>query len=339
MGTNDAWLAQVEEDAIEPDLPICDAHHHLWTHRQGSPVPQYLLDDFLADIDTGHNIVSTVFVDSNTSYRSEGPQVAAPVGEVEFADRIATLAASGRDTKTRVADAIISHVDLRFGSDVGPVLDAMIGAAPARFRGIRHAVAYDDDPALPRHRDAPRPHLLLEEAFRRGIAEIDARGLLYECYLWHPQLPELVDLARAFPELSIVVDHCGGPIGAGGYQHDRQAQTEIWRRGMSALAACGNVVLKLGGVNMIVSGHEWHKRGAPPRSDEMLAAAGSYVSDSIDCFGTDRCMFESNYPAERRSCGYGPLWNLFKKVTKDFSAEDKAKLYHDNAVRIYRLQG
>jgi L-fuconolactonase len=337
VGTNDAWLAQVKEAAIEPDLPICDAHHHLWTHKEGSPAPQYLLGEFLADIDTGHNIVSTVFVDSNTSYRTEGSKAAAPVGEVEFANRIAALAASGRYGKTLVADAIISHVDMRLGSEAGPILDAMITAAPERFRGIRHAVAYDEDPSLPRHRDAPHPHLLRDEIFRQGIAEVSRRGLIYECYLWHPQLPELVDLAHAFPNLTIVLNHCGGPIGEGRYQHNRKACFEAWQQGMSALAACKNVMLKLGGVNMVVSGHEWHKRSAPPRSDEMLDVAGPFIDYSIACFGPDRCMFESNYPAERRSCGYGPLWNFFKKVTKDFSAENKAKLYHDNAVRIYQM--
>jgi predicted TIM-barrel fold metal-dependent hydrolase len=337
MGANDAWLAQVNEVVIEPELPICDAHHHLWTHREGSPVPQYLLEAFLSDINTGHHIVSTVFVDSNTAYRTSGPKGEAPIGEVVFANDVAERAASGRYGKTRVASAVISHADMRLGSGAGPVLDAMIAAAPKRFRGIRHAVAYDEDPALPRHRDAPRPFLLGDETFRQGISEIDKRGLIYECYLWHPQLPELADLARAFPTLTIVLNHCGGPIGVGHYQNDRRGAMELWQQGMTALAACENVVVKIGGVNMIVSGHEWHKRDAPPGSDEMLDAAGPYVEYSIARFGVDRCLFESNYPSERRSCGYGPLWNFFKKLTKGFSAEDKARLYHDNAVRIYRI--
>jgi len=338
MGDNDAWLEQVAEEAIEPDLPICDCHHHLWGHRAHVPTPRYLLEDFLKDIDTGHNIVSTVFVDSNAMYRADGPRALAPVGEIEFANGVAAMSASGLYGETRVAAGIIGHADMRLGAKVGPVLDAMIEAAPGRFRGIRHATVFDEDEALPVHRDAPRAHLLLEDEFRAGIAEVARRGLIYECYLWHPQLPELTDVARAFPDLKIVVNHCGGPLGAGGYQGRRDEATMLWRKNLADLASCENTVVKLGGVNMLISGHEWHKRGLPPSSDEMLAAAGPYADFAIECFGATRAMAESNYPAERHSCGYGALWNFLKKVTRDFTPGEKARIYHDNAVAFYGLE-
>ena len=337
MDNNDSWLGLVTEEALEPDLPICDAHHHLWGHRKHPAATRYLLDDFLKDADCGHTIVSTVVVEANAMHRADGPRAMAPVGEIEFVNGIAAMSASGQYGKTRVAAGIIGHADMRLGARAGPVLDAMIRAAPARFRGIRHSATWDADAALPKHRHVSGPHLLLDETFRAGIGEVARRGLIYECYLWHTQLPEITDLARAFPELTIICNHCGGPLGLGPYA-DRQAEVmAAWRRDLAELATCKNVIIKLGGVNMPVAGHGWQHRERPPTSDELLATGGAFIETSIELFGTDRAMFESNYPAERTSCGYGPLWNFLKKVTRNYSADEKARLYHDNAVRIYRL--
>lgn len=337
MGKNDVWLDQVREEALEPDLRICDCHHHLWGQRDRRAVTRYLLDDFLADIDTGHNIVSTVYVDSHAIYREEGPEAMKPVGEIEFANGIAAMSASGLYGGTQVAAGIVGHADMRLGSEVGAVLDAMIAAAPDRFRGIRHCTTFDDDERVPRHRDSPVPGLLLDDTFRAGCRELEKRGLVFEAFCWHTQLPELSDLARALPNLAIVSNHCGSPLGVGPYAGKREEVTALWRKNLAELARCGNVVVKLGGVNMMIVGHGWHERDAPPTSDEMLAAAGPYLDYTIECFGTDRGMFQSNYPAERISCGYGPLWNFFKKVTRDFSDAEKAKLFHDNAAAFYRL--
>jgi predicted TIM-barrel fold metal-dependent hydrolase len=337
VGLNDAWLALVEEEALEPDLAICDAHHHLWGKREHRSAPRYMLEDFLSDIDRSHNIVSTVFVDSNAMYRARGARPMKPVGEVEFANGVAAMARSGLYGTTRVAAAIVGHADMRLGAKVGPVLDAMIDAAPDRFKGIRHCTTFDADDALPKHRDAPVPGLLLDEAFRTGVAELASRGLIFEAWLWHPQLPELIDLARAFPELAIIVNHCGGPLGIGPYKGRRDEVMLSWRKHLSELAKCQNVIVKLGGVNMVINGHDWHKRETPPTSDELVAAAGPYIEFSIEAFGAERAMFESNYPAERICCGYGVLWNFFKKVTQYFSADEKARLYHDTAARLYGL--
>ncbi len=339
MGLNDAWLALVKEEAIEPDLPICDAHHHLWGKRDHRSAPRYLLEDFLADVDAGHNIVSTVFVDSNAMYRARGSRPMKPVGEIEFANGVAAMAASGLYGKTRVAAAIVGHADMRLGAKVGPVLDAMIEAAPDRFKGIRHTTTFDADDALPKHRDSSAPGLLLDATFRAGVAELSSRGLIFESHLWHPQIHELTDLARAFPELTIVVDHCGGPLGIGSYKARRDEVMTLWRKNISELAKCENVLVKLGGVNMVISGHEWHRHEKPPTSDELLAAAGPFVEFTIEAFGADRGMFQSNYPAERISCDYGVLWNFLKKVTQYFSADEKARLYHDTAARVFGLTG
>jgi L-fuconolactonase len=336
MGLNDAWLAQVQEEPLEPGLPICDAHHHLWGHRDHRVSPRYLLEDFLADVDpAGHNIVSTVFVDSRTMYRAEGPKALRQVGEVEFAAGIGAMADSGLYGKRRVAAAIISHADMRLGAKVGATLDMMM--RNPRFRGIRHSTSWDEDKRLPPHVDAPDAGMLLDPTFREGIAELDKRGLIFEAHLWHPQLAELTDLACAFPNLTIVLNHCAVPLGIGRYKGKRDEVMAAWRKGMAEIARCENVVVKLGGVNMMICGHGWHEHARPPTSDEMVAAAGPYIEESIALFGTKRGMFESNYPAERNCVGFGPLWNFFKKMTKGFSAEEKARLYHDNAVGVYGI--
>lgn len=337
MGLNDTWLAEVTEEPLEPALPICDAHHHLWGKRDHRVSPRYLLDDFRADADTGHNIVSTVFVDSHAIYRAEGPEALKPVGEVEFAAGQGAMAASGAYGKTKVAAGIIGHADMRLGAKAGATLDAMVRASPARFRGIRHCTTFDPGKDMPQHRDAPRAGLMREESFLKGVAEIEKRGLVFEAHLWHPQIDELTALARAFPSLSVVLDHCGTPLGIGPWKGRRDEVTAAWRKSMAELAKCENVTVKLGGVNMMVNGHGWHENPRPPTSDEMVAAAGPYIEESIALFGTERGMFESNYPAERNCVGFVPLWNFFKKLTKGYSAGEKARLYHDNAVRVFRI--
>lgn len=120
MGTNDDWLALTVEEALEPDLPICDPHHHLWQAREGQPAPRYLLDDLLADTNSGHNIVSTVFIECGAKYRSDGPEALRPVGETEFVDAIAAMSEAGQYGPTRVAAGIIGHADLMLGDDVVP---------------------------------------------------------------------------------------------------------------------------------------------------------------------------------------------------------------------------
>lgn len=339
---NADWIALTREEALELELPICDAHHHLWVTRDHPAAPRYLLEDFLADLDassTGarHNIVSTVFIDSEAAYRADGPKEMRPVGEIEFANGMAAQSASGAHGPIRVAKGIIGHADMTLGEKAGAVLDAMMAAAPERFRGIRHCTTFDTDPHLPKHRDAPRAGMMTEPDFIKGAAELEKRDLIFESWCWHTQLEELAALARALPGLTVIANHCGGPLGIGPYAEAPAEVEALWRKGMRSLAACENVVMKLGGLNMVINGHGWEKRDRPPTSDEMVAAAGDRLRFAIELFGPERGMFESNFPAERRGVGYGPLWNFFKKVTRDLGAGEKAKLYHDNAVRIYRL--
>jgi L-fuconolactonase len=338
MGTNSAWLDTLREEAIEPDLPICDAHHHLWGFRQGAIEPRYLIEDVMADIkSSGHRIVSTVFVEAKAMYRADGPDHLRPVGEIEFVNGMAAMAASKLYGDTLIASGIIGHADLTRGEAAGEVLDAMIEAAPHRFRGIRHTATSDSDPVVMEHRRAP-PGMQMTKAYRDGVRELGKRKLVFEPWCFHTQLPELADLAREIPDTTIVLDHIGGPIGSGAYADKRAEVFDLWKKNTTELATCPNVYMKLGGLFMVLGGFGWHLRPKPPTSDELAEAGRPYIEHLIQIFGPDRCLFESNYPVEKVSVSYGVLWNAFKKMAAGYSPTEKAKLFHDTAVRAYRLR-
>ena len=327
-----AWLAQVTEEIIEPERKICDPHHHLWDR----PETRYLLGDLLADIGGGHNVVSTVFVECKSMYRADGPQAMKPVGETEFVNGVAAMSASGGYGDSRVCAGIVSFADLRLGAAAGEVLDAHRAASP-RFRGIRHANAWDRSPEIRKSHTGPPQGLLLDKAFREGFAELGKRDLSFDAWMFHPQIPELTDLARAFPETTIIFDHFGGPLGIGPYAGKREEIFPLWRNDVAELAQCENVFAKLGGVVMPINGFGFHKRDLPATSDEIVAAADRYYRHAIDSFGVNRCMFESNFPVDKRSCSYHVLWNAFKKMVADASEDEKQALFHDSARRAYRL--
>ena len=337
MATNDAWLSGTIEATLDPKLPICDAHHHLWNFRADGVEECYLLDDFLRDTSSGHNIVSTVFIECGAMFKANGPTSMRPIGETEFANGMAAMSASGHYGNTRVAAAIVGTVDLTLGDAVPIVLEAQIAAGGGRFRGIRHGATWHEDSRIPNHRTDPPPGLLMNKAFRSGFAHLATFGLTFEAWCYHTQLHEVIHLARQFPETLIVLDHLGGPLGVGPYSDQATAVFLEWDRAMTELAACDNVVTKLGGLAMEVNGFNWHRLPAPPTSDDLLKGCAHYYERTIELFGVDRCLFESNFPVDKISCSYNTLWNAFKKLTRDYSASDKAKLFHDNAQRIYRI--
>ena len=324
------WLAQVQEDVLEADLPICDPHHHLWDY----PGRRYLLDELLADVGSGHNVVSTVFMECGSMYRADGAEALRPVGETEFVNGIAAMSASGGYGDCRVCAAIVGYADLNLGAAVGDVLDAHAAASP-RFRGIRHAAGWDASAEVRNSHTDPTPGMLASATFREGFKELGKRGMTFDAWLYHPQIPELTDLARAFPDQPIVFDHFGGPLGIGPYAGKRTEILAYWREAVADLARCENVVAKLGGLVMAINGFGFHKNDRPATSEELAAATGEYHRHMIDCFGVDRCMFESNFPVDKVSCSYRVLWNSFKRLTKGFSASEKAALFHDTATRVY----
>jgi predicted TIM-barrel fold metal-dependent hydrolase len=335
--TNQGWLQLTAEAPLDPGLAICDPHHHLWDQVTGRVAPRYLLDEILEDVGSGHNIVSTVFIECGAMYRRGAPDALRPVGETEFVNGIAAMSASGLYGPTRLAAGIVGTADLRLGKAVGDVLDAQIAAGGGRFRGIRRSTAWDADAAVPKHRTAPPPGLFGHADFRAGFAELAPRKLTFEAWCYHPQIPDVTALARAFPDTTIILNHFGGPIGVGSYAGRSRDVYALWQKAISELATCPNVVAKLGGINMEVNGFGWHERPRPPSSQELADATRPYYEFTIEKFGADRCMFESNFPVDAVTCSYTVLWNSFKRLTAGYSAGDKAKLFHDTAARVYRL--
>ena len=337
QSSNQAWLAKVEERVLEPELSICDPHHHLWDLRKAAVQERYLLDEMLLDIGDGHNIVSTVFIECGAMFKADGPDTFRCVGETEFVNGIAAMSASGNYGHTRIAAGIIGTVDLRIGDAAGDVLDAHIAAGGGRFRGIRRGAFWHSSPAIQNHRTNPPEGLLTHADFRAGFKHLAPRRLSFEVWCAHTQLPDAISLARAFPDTTIVLDHFGGPIGIGPYAGKQDEVFAHWRTQIDELARCQNVVVKLGGLNMEVNGYGWQHRALPPTSAELANATQRYFAHAIERFGANRCMFESNFPVDKLSCSYTVLWNSFKLLSKPYSADERAALFSGTAQRVYRL--
>jgi predicted TIM-barrel fold metal-dependent hydrolase len=312
------------EEPLEPDLPICDPHHHLWDF----PGSRYMTEELRADTGSGHDVRHTVFVECTSGYRTDGPEAFKPVGETEF-----VVAA---DPSGFIA-GIVGMADLRV-PEIDDVLAAHVDAGAGRFRGIRHASAWDASPDIRESHTKPPPDLLSLPDFRRGIAALGRAGLSFDAWLFHPQIPELTDVARAHPDVTIVLDHLGGPLGIGPYAGREDEVRAAWRASMEDLATCENVVVKLGGIGMPVFGRTGGARdGGQATSEELAERWGEPIRWCIDRFGVDRCMFESNFPVDKVSCSYVALWNAFKRIVADAGADERAALFHDTAVRTYRL--
>lgn len=332
MSASNQWLDLLHEEVIDSQREICDPHHHLWDH----PLDAYLLPELLADIGQGHNVVSTVFVECGAMYNASVAPALAPVGETEFVNGIAAMSASGQYGPSRICAGIVSYADLSLGDAVGEVLEAHIVASP-RFRGIRHAAGWDVSDAIKNSHTHPKEHLLLNENFQRGFAQLEQRELSFDAWLYHPQIKELTELAQAFPKVTIILDHFGGPLGIGPYEGKGEEIFKQWQKDVAELALCSNVYAKLGGVVMPINGYGWHKQAMPPSSDEIVSATERYYDHAIGVFGARRCMFESNFPVDKRSCAYHVLWNAFKKMASKYSDADQQWLFHDTATKVYRL--
>ena len=325
------WLDRTVEEALEPSMPICDPHHHFWDR----PNDRYFLDDLYNDLSGGHNVVSTVFIECQAMYRKNGPEEMRSLGQTEFVQGIVAQNNSGQYGDVNVAAGIVGFADLALGAEVESVLEAHRSVTD-RFRGVRHITAFDTSPNVPRPR--PFPEGLLGDAkFREGFSVLDKLGLSFDAYLYHPQLSELADLANAFPGVTIILNHVGGPLGVGPYSGKRDQIFEEWKQSITAVAACPNVVVKVGGLVMPVCGFDWHERPMPTTSRELAQSTAPYYLHCIEQFGPDRCMFESNFPVDKISCSYTVLWNAFKRLAHDFSSSDQSALFHDTAARVYQL--
>ncbi|HEX3862945.1 MAG TPA: amidohydrolase family protein [Stellaceae bacterium] len=335
-GGND-WLALTQEPILEPELPICDPHHHFWDFRTARiPYQRYLLHELLADVDCGHNIRSTVFIEARSMYRPDGAVELRPVGEVEFVQGLAAASASGLYGGCRAAAAIVGHADLKLADRVEPVLDALQAASPNRFRGIRHIATWDPHPDV---ESREREGVLSSAEFRAGARVLQRKGLSLDTGVCFPQLPELAEFARAVPDLTIILNHLGGLNRVGSFAGREDDVMAAWRGGLAAVAACPNVHLKLGGHGMPRVGFDWHTRDKPVGSEEMAASVAPVFSYCIEQFGPGRCMFESNFPVDKVSFSHPVLFNAFKRFSAGYSAAERAALFHDTAVRAYRIGG
>ena len=336
FGGND-WLALTEEPTLEPELPICDPHHHFWDYRlERIPYQRYLLHELADDINSGHNVRSTVFVEARSMYRSDGPEEMRPVGEMEFVQGLAAASASGLYGPGRAAAAIVGHANLNLGDGVAPVLEALQAASPNRFRGIRHSVTWDPHPEIENTSAHNRQGQLASDDFRAGAHVLARMGFSLEGWLFFPQLTELADFAKAVPELTIILNHIGGLLRVGPYAN-RDEVMDTWRSGIAAVAACSNVYVKLGGIGMPRTGFDWHERNRPIGSEELANSMAPLMNYCIEHFGPERCMFESNFPVDKVSYSYNVMYNAFKRMSKDYSASERAALFHDTAARVYRV--
>ncbi len=325
-----AWLAQVTEPTIDADRPIVDPHHHLWRHK----TKPYLLEQLWEDTETGHNIEATMFMECGSEYRKDGPEHLRSVGETEFVANLADEAA--KDPSKAQIIGIISWADLR-DTRLDETPNAHEEAAGGRFRGIRHRAPYDPLIEEPHSKRQSEPDLYTDEKFLAGLRHLGTRGLTFDFWCYHVQIPQVTAAARAAPETAIIFDHFGGPLGIGPYEGRHDDYFDEWKAHVSELAQCENAFAKIGGMAMTINGFGWDKRAAPATSDEFVAAQRDWYMHVIDCFGPARCMFESNFPMDRQSISYPVLWNAFKKLAADFSEDEKDALFQGTARRVYSL--
>jgi len=321
------WLEQVVENIIEPELPILDPHHHMWPQGQGLP---YTRDDLHRDADAGHNIVKTIFMECGSAYNRDAPEHLRSLGETAY---IADQAFS--DPKPLIA-GIISSIDLR-RDDRDELIDAHLAASRGLFRGVRDALARASHPEAMMIPGTCPENLYLDSSFRRGVARLGERGFTYDSWHYHHQNGEFLELARATPGTTMVLDHFGTPVGVGPYASQREEIFAQWKKDIAEIAKCPNVVAKIGGLAMPDNGFGWHTADRPATSDEFIAQQSRYYLHAIECFSPARCMLESNFPVDRLSLSYGILWNAYKKMTVHFSASERADLFYGTAARTYKL--
>ena len=323
------WLQLGQEAALEPALPIVDAHHHFYDR----PGWTYLQREYLADATSGHAVQASVYMQALTHYRVDGPEHMKPVAETDFVART-TMAQPGQP---RIAQGIVGYADLRRGAAVREVLEAHEAAGQGRFRGIRHLATWDADSSLANPLTAAPQGLLADAGYRNGLAEVAARGHSYDAWLFWPQLGELSDVADALTDLPIVVDHCGGIARIGTYAGRDGEIYARWRASLHELARRPNVFVKLGGLGMRINGFDFEKGALPPSSEELAAAWRPWVLTCIEAFGPQRCMFESNFPVDKGSYSFVNGWNAFKRLTQGFSTTERQALFQTTARRVYRL--
>jgi len=326
------WLAATIEEPVDSLEEIVDPHHHLWDFPTGT----YLLPELHLDTGAGHNVTQTVFVECGAGYRDQGPEHLRPVGEIEFVRGQAEL--SAEQDGAEIA-AIVGFADLTRGEAVEEVLEAQQAAGGGRFRGIRHANAWDASDQIRESHTKPPAGLLGHSNFRAGFAKLGEMGFSFDAWMFHPQVEELVDLAASVPETPIVLDHLGGPLGIGPYAGIRDEVRATLRPALEALAQHEQVVVKVGGIGMSIYGVGLNRFPEAPTSEQVAELWSEDIRHCVDTFGPERCMFESNFPVDRQGCSYTVLFNAFQRVAEEagWSSLERAELFSGTARRFYRL--
>jgi len=327
------WLAKHTEDILEPGLPIIDPHHHLYDR----PRYTYLFPELLADVGSGHNIRATLYEQAGSMYRSDGPEELKSLGETEFVCGIAAMSASGNYGPTRCIAGVVGYVDLRLGSRAKGVLERHIAISDGRIRGIRNGATWSDDPVLKGFGGATGPGLYRDKNFREGLAALVALDLTFDAWVFQTQLVDVVDLAHAFPQARIVLNHVGGPVAIGPYAGKRDEAFAAWRAKIQEVASFPNTYVKLGGLGMKMIGFDFFEKPEPPSSQDLEKAWRPYIETCIAAFGPQRSMFESNFPVDKGTCSYQVLWNAFKRTAAGHSADEKTALFSGAAKKAYRL--
>ena len=336
MTSHREWLEKTVEDVVDPHLAVVDCHHHFYRDREEyfDYQPDYVAGDLAEDLNDGHRVTATVCVEMGYGYRQDGPESLRSLGETEF---ILDCADSYRERKlgdTHVGLGVVPFIDLRLGDEVEDVILAHRELAGERLKGIRQMAARQ----LSAQGLERGPGLLQDRDFRAGLRHLEPHDLVFDVWIFHPQLPEFFDLAKQFPAITFVLNHFGAPLGIGPFADRREEVMTAWQNDMRQLSELHNVVVKLGGLNMNFNGFGWEQRPAPPTSDELLAATRDYYLRTIDWFTPERCLFESNFPIDKLSVSYRTLWNAYKKIAREFSEEEAEDLLSANAGRVYRLE-
>lgn len=324
-----------DEPILDPNLAIIDAHHHLFD----LPGNRYMADDLLEDASGGHRIVATVYCEAQIFTRAHGPEVLRPLGEVEFANGVGAVHASGRYGDARLCAGIVGHANLTLGARIGELLDRCMAAAPDRYRGIRHVTLdYPDDRPFRYVMTYKPPAGILDHLdFDAGLAEVEKRGLSYDAAIFNPSLTKIAAIADRFPNLAIVLNHMGTAMGIEMDAAERADVFRRWSADLRELSRRANVRCKVGGLGMPMWGFRFEEREEPLGYRELAEVWAPYVHTAIEAFTPARCMMESNFPPDGRSCGYIPLWNALKHVTRDYSDDERRLLFSQTAQETYRL--
>ncbi len=328
------------EQPVDATIPVIDAHHHLvgrgrdfLVHTTGKPV--FLVDDYADFVGSTHNVIASVAVEMHSMYRAGGPHELRSVNETVFLDGQAAMSATGLYGDVHIAAGIVAGVELQTDA-VQRALQAHLVAAPERLRGVRQSGFWDADPAVAARLFGLPRNFYLDEEFRRGVGLLVPLGLSFDAMVLSPQLPDVLDLARSFPELSIVLNHLGNPVGIGSHATTVEEDFAEWRVHMAKIAECENVTVKMGGLGTFLSGSPNYLRTPPADSTTLAEEWRSWTEETIGLFGADRVMFESNAPSDCVG-PFATVCNAYQRITAGCSEDERRAIFAGTAARVYRL--